>query len=239
MLVDPIPQDPTYHDFADSRTVLGVPNGMDVLSNLPFTIVGVLGLVRVLRRHGTTFVDPRERWAHVVFFASVAAVGPGSGWYHLAPGNESLVWDRLALVGAPAALFAALLGERLSVRTGARLLPLLVAGALATVVLWAVTESAGRGDLRAYGFAQFYPAAGILVLLALGRRRYTRAGDYLGVIAWYALAKAFELADEHVYELNRIVSGHTLKHLAAAAGTTWILRMLRLRRPAPQEPPEP
>jgi hypothetical protein len=39
----PIPQAREYHQFADSRTLVGVPNAFDVLSNIPFAIVGIAG----------------------------------------------------------------------------------------------------------------------------------------------------------------------------------------------------
>src|SRR5262245_15202615 len=41
--LSPIPQDLSYHTFADDRTMLGVPNFLNVASNLPFIVVGVLG----------------------------------------------------------------------------------------------------------------------------------------------------------------------------------------------------
>ena len=44
ILLPPIAQDPAYHNFADRRTILGVPNLLNVISNVPFVLVGVLGL---------------------------------------------------------------------------------------------------------------------------------------------------------------------------------------------------
>jgi hypothetical protein len=44
----------------------------------------------------------------------------------------------------------------------------------------------------------------------------------IGAIAWYAVAKVFDQSDCAVFSLGGIVSGHTLKHLAAA-GSTWLL----------------
>ena len=43
-LLPPIAQDPTYHQFADQRTLLGIPNFWNVVSNLPFVLVGAMGL---------------------------------------------------------------------------------------------------------------------------------------------------------------------------------------------------
>lgn len=68
----PLPQSQQYHHFADDRTFLGVPNGLNVISNLPFVIVGVWGLRSVSRNQDGRFVDRVERWPWLVsFWASV------------------------------------------------------------------------------------------------------------------------------------------------------------------------
>src|SRR5262249_17247036 len=91
-----VPPDPGYHQFADTRTLLGVPKGLDVLSNLAFAVVGLAGMW-LLAGRGRALRDPRERWPWWVFFAGVTLTSLGSAWYHLAPSNASLVWDRLPM----------------------------------------------------------------------------------------------------------------------------------------------
>jgi hypothetical protein len=53
----------------------------------------------------------------------------------------------------------------------------------------------------------------------------------VGVLGLYAISKAFELLDANVLALGGIVSGHTLKHLAAAAATYYVLWTLERRQP--------
>ncbi len=229
----PIPQDPGYHRFADTRGLPGVPNTLNVLSNAPFALVGALGLASVLRGRGTGFADPRERWAYAAFFLGVAATGAGSAWYHLAPDNARLVWDRLPMTLAFVSLLAAAVAERVDVPLGRRLLgPLLVLG-LASVLHWHLTEQRGAGDLRLYALVQFVPLLVVPLLMALYEARYTRGGDMVVVVALYGAAKLFEAQDAAVFRLGHILSGHSLKHLAAAAATYWVLRMLRRRVPSP------
>ena len=43
LLLPPMPQDPEYHNFADRRMLLDIPNFFDVISNLPFLLIGALG----------------------------------------------------------------------------------------------------------------------------------------------------------------------------------------------------
>ncbi len=146
LLADPVAQDPAYHLFADRRSLFGIPNFLDVVSNLPFALVGAAGLYFVSR--GTSDASNSTAWR--VFFIGVFLTAFGSGYYHLAPDNDTLVWDRLPMTIAFMGFVAIIIGEYLSERLAKTLLlPLLVAGA-ASVFYWAHTEALGRGDLRAY-----------------------------------------------------------------------------------------
>src|SRR5207248_2745019 len=127
----PIPQPASYHQFADQRAWLGIPNFGEVASNLAFAVVGLAGLWFLVKPGKLTnaFVDPRERRPYLVAFF------------------------------------------------------------------------------------------GLLLI----------------VFGWYALAKIFETADRFIFTHTHIVSGHTVKHLAAASAGYWVLRMLRLREPISPE----
>jgi hypothetical protein len=235
-LFPPIPQSENYHHFVDTRTFGGVHNALDVLSNAFFLIVGFLG-VRFLLGNPTAahssqrFLDPRERWPYLIFFAGVALTAFGSAYYHLQPDDARLVWDRLPMTVGFMSLLAATLNERISVKTGTRLLvPLLIFG-IASVLYWNVTMARGNGDLRPYVLAQFGSLLVLLLLVALFPPRYTRGAELIVCLLLYALAKVFEAGDRPIFGLDGIVSGHTLKHITAAVSAYWILRMLKLRVP--------
>jgi hypothetical protein len=233
----PLPQSQGYHHFADQRTFLGVPNCLNVVSNLPFLVVGLLGLRGVLRRDAVgpdrPFLTAPERWPYVVFFLGVGLTAFGSAYYHLDPTNTRLVWDRLPIAVTFMALFAAILGERLGVSIGRHLLLPLVLLGIGTVVYWDAGERLGHGDLRPYYVVQFYPMLAIPLLLLLFPPRYTGTAGLFAAVGWYGLAKVLEhLLDAPLYQMFS-VSGHTLKHLSAACGAYAILRMVQLRRPTP------
>jgi hypothetical protein len=124
--------------------------------------------------------------------------------------------------------------ERISVRSGLQLLPWLIAFGAASVLQWYWNEIHSRGDLRAYAAVQLYSALALLLALLLPPR-YTRSRDFAVVFGFYVLAKIFETVDRQIFGFHHIVSGHTLKHLAAAAARYWILRMLALREPCAPE----
>jgi hypothetical protein len=223
-----LPQPLAYHDFADHREMLGVANFMDVASNAAFLLAGVAGLV-VVARPRTCFEANAERWPYALFFVGMLLTSAGSAYYHLAPDNERLFWDRLPMTIAFMSLIAAQLVDRVHVRTGlALLLPMLLVGVL-SVLLWRATERAGSGNVLPYGILQGYSVAVLLWLALAHPSRYTHAGSLYVVFAAYLLAKLLEHFDGELLALGGVLSGHTAKHLAAAAAGLEVGRMLARR----------
>jgi len=223
-------QPPAYHHFADTRDWLGVANFGDVASNLPFAAAGIWGIFLLLSgAEKIRFVDERERVFWVILFLGLLMTAVGSAYYHLAPDNARLVWDRIPMTVVFMPLVGAVIGERVSVNWGLFLLPFLLAIGVGSVLQWRASELQGRGDLRFYAAVQIYALVTLLLASALPAR-YTRRQDLLVVVGFYILAKLLETGDQVVYSAGHLVSGHTLKHLAAGAAGFWILRMLRLRR---------
>jgi hypothetical protein len=229
LAVPPIAQDPAYHDMADQRALFGIPNSLNVLSNLPFAIVGVVGLAATVRRPGegpSPFEHPWLRWPYVAVFGGALLTAFGSSYYHLSPDNARLVWDRLPMTLAFMGLVAAVVGERVSVSLSRRLLlPLLALGA-GSVAYWYGSELRGAGDLRPYALVQFGSLLVVLLVLLLHRGRPADTRYLLAGLLAYAAAKGLEWADPLVYGFGQIVSGHTLKHLAAAAGLGCVAAMI-------------
>ncbi|NIA27228.1 MAG: alkaline phytoceramidase [Desulfobulbaceae bacterium] len=231
-LTSPIPQDPNYHLFADGRTLFAVPNYCNVLSNLPFLFVGLWGLSTV-NKYSRGVYAPELAPAYRVFFVGILLTAFGSGYYHVAPSNESLLFDRLPMTIGFAGLFSIVTGEFVSIRIGRRLLrPLLVIG-VASVAYWAVTESYGVGDLRPYAFVQFLPMLLIPIILSVYRSASDATRYFWMMIAFYVLAKICEQFDAEIFALGEVVSGHTLKHLFASLTPATLLYMLTRRRLAP------
>src|SRR5271169_5595772 len=215
LLLPSIPQDQNYHHFADQRILLGIPNFWNVVSNLPFIAVGAVGLRRF--HH-----DP----ATIVLFLGIFLTGFGSSYYHWNPNDGTLFWDRLPMTLCFMAILATAIEERVNERAGAVLLWPLLATGVFSLLLWRWT-----GDLRLYVWVQFFPCLALPLLFVLFPAKYT--GTYFWVIAaaLYALAKLFEFYDAAIYSAGSILSGHTLKHLAAAAACFAILRYFQKRRP--------
>jgi len=231
LFVDPIAQDPAYHNFADQRPAFGVANFADVISNTGFLFAGLIGLFAVLTgRSGELFDDWADAIPYVVFFVGVVAVSIGSAYYHLIPTNERLFWDRLPMTVGFMGLTSALVADRIDRRVGLTIvLPALVVLGIISLFYWQYTEQLGRGDLRFYALVQFLPIVLMPVMCGLfTKARYTGKAALAPVILWYLVAKGLEHFDPQVFELlGQTVSGHSLKHLAAAMACFMVLRMLK------------
>lgn len=230
MLLDPIPQWPGYHLFADDRSWLGIPNGLNVMSNIGFLLVGAWGVCLSLGRPGAETGAGQSRVAYLTFFAAVFLTAFGSAWYHLEPGNERLVWDRLPMAVASMALLAIAVSELVGRRVAlALLLPLVVTG-IGSVLWWWGTESWGEGDLRPYGLVQFLPGLLIPLMLLMFRAPTGFLPAMAALFLGYGLAKLCEFYDAAVYRSLAVVSGHSLKHLLAAAAAGGLLVLLHRRK---------
>lgn len=228
-------QPQSYHAFADRRRFVEISNFGDVVSNLPFAVIGFLGLVFLLRTasHPASahFIDARERWPYLVAFLGIFLTAFGSSYYHLDPNNARLVWDRLPIMVAFTATAAAMITERVEIKIGLLLLPVLLLVGIGSVLQWNASELHGAGDLRFYAAVQVCSTLVLLIVL-LFPARYTRGSDVAIVVGFYALAKLLEMFDKLIFRIDgQTVSGHTLKHLAAAVAGYWLLRMLQKRKP--------
>jgi hypothetical protein len=233
-LLPRIPQPQSYHHLADQRSYLGIHNFGDVVSNLPFALIGLWGLVFLTGSNGDLprehFIDKRERWPYRGVFVGLLLTSLGSSYYHLAPDNARLVWDRLPMTVVFMSIVGAAIAERVSMKVGLWLMPILLLVGIGSVLQWYASEVGNAGDLRFYAAVQVY--SGLVLLLVLSfPARYDRDKDFALVIVFYVLAKILELLDKPIFAMARLVSGHTLKHLTAAAAGYCILRMLQRRRP--------
>lgn len=228
LLLPPVSQPQAYHAFADTRAFAGIPNFWNVVSNAAILLVGLLGL-HAVTRHGQRFVTSNEAWPYACFFAATVLVALGSTYYHLAPDDARLLWDRLpialATVALPIALFADHAGPKVALPL---LLPALLAGAV-SALYWRLSALQGQDNLVPYLLLQLL-ALGAVVLLASRPGRYTRVSDWWIVIGIYVLARLAEVLDAAIYRAGGVLSGHTLKHFVAALAAFWVLRMIRLRR---------
>ena len=195
----PLHQNVSYHDFADRRTILDIPDFWDVISNALFLVVGLMGLL--------SFRDQASR----ILFFGVFCTSLGSAYYHLAPDNARLFWDRLPMTVAFMALLAIAINQRkLAV-------PFVLLG-IGSVIWWRMTD-----NLWPYGLVQFGTMAALLVIAAKSEP------GLWPVFISYGLSKISEHFDQQIYSLSPL-SGHTIKHLLAGIASLCIYRWILASR---------
>lgn len=217
--LDPVSQNLFYHEFADQRSFWGIPHFCDVMSNIPFLVVGIVGILYCFKnRHISNW------WGWLTLFVGLAWVCFGSAYYHWEPTNQRLVWDRLPMTIGFMSLFVILLSEYVDRRLNKLLIPLLLLGVY-SVYYWAQVD-----DLRIYIWVQAFPMLCIVLLVLLYQSRYKDKVLLSTSLGLYVLAKMSESWDTQIFEISSgFASGHTIKHLLAALGAVFLYKIMKLR----------
>ena len=230
LMNDPISQDLNYHEFSDTNTFISLPNALNVISNIPFIIAGSVGLLSLLgvSKYSIQVLDA-NKLSYFALFTGLILVGFGSGYYHLNPNNETLVWDRIPMTIAFMGLYAIIISEYISEKLGKFLLiPLLLAG-VCSVMYWWFSEMNGAGDLRFYAMVQFFPILTIPIILLCFNGKYSHARGYWVLIMAYVGAKVFETFDYQIHQFIGGISGHSIKHVLPALGVYYLITAYRKR----------
>lgn len=224
-LYHPIPQPAAYHDYADARVILDIPYFWNVVSNLPMLFIGAYGLQQSFR-HWNERPAGVARWIPLVLSSGIFITCFGSAYYHWAPSNGTLLWDRLPMTLMFMSLLALLMYDYFGPAAGARTFFIALPAGIASVLYWHFTEAAGHGDLRPYALVQFFPMVLIPVLFLSFPGKTTYVRTVLQVVGWYVLAKVSEHLDHQIFGLTGFWSGHTLKHFFAAVALVYVMKLL-------------
>jgi len=225
LVLGPLAQQASYHDLADTRTLGPVPRVGDVLSNLAILAAGLWGATLGPKLRA----DDGERLAWRMLVAATIATALGSTWYHLAPSDATLVWDRLPMSLVMAALLALVLADRVDARFAREALLPFGAVGVASVAWWAATA-----DLTLYAVVRVGTGAAIVVLLILRPGRTRGAGWLWAAIALDVAMTLLERYDRAVWDATgELASGHNVKHLLAGAVLACVFAWLTHRAPRP------
>jgi hypothetical protein len=204
----PVTRTPGFHHYADQRAWLGIPHAGDVLSNVPFVVVALWAL-----RRATT-------WLGKLVCVGVAAIGVGSAAYHIAPSDMTLAFDWGPIAVALMFITAAVIDDRLGARAGRIALVAGAVLAVGSVVIW--IAGGGTGSLRGGGAGTVTPygavqALGITLpaLIAIAAPGRIAVRPLLLALLCFAIARLCAANDRQLLDAIGI-SGHSLKHVAAA-----------------------
>ncbi|CAN1120964.1 hypothetical protein LINPERPRIM_LOCUS1029 [Linum perenne] len=223
MLVTPtIPLSNKHHLFADKRNFVGIPNTLNVITNFPFLVVGVVGFVLSLRGFLLNISLPGELFGWVFFYGGMVAVAFGSAYYHLKPEDGRVMWDTLPMIIAYSSLFSSFMVERLGKRVG-----LSCSFGLLGLVMLTSAYTRTFNDLRLCMMFQLIPCVAIPCMNTMLPTKYTHSTYWFCASGAYLLSKLQGSLDHKIYHTNcYFISGHSLEHLCLAAAPVLLTAML-------------
>ncbi|KAJ8774810.1 hypothetical protein K2173_017256 [Erythroxylum novogranatense] len=211
--------------FMITVTVTGVPNTLNVITNFPFLIVGVVGFILSLQGCLFNISLRGEVWGWTLFFAGIVGMSFGSAYYHLKPDDARIMWDALPMMIAYSSLLSCFMVERLGQRIGLSCL-----FGLLLVVLLSMVYARTFNDLRLCMLFQLIPCIVIPGLAFLYPAKYTHSKYWLWAAGVCILSKFEAAFDRKIYNANRyFISGHSLEHLCSAVVPVLLAIMLLYR----------
>jgi Ceramidase len=223
VFMKPISQDPTYHHFANDHLVFGITNFWNVISNVGFIVTGLLG-INFIRKYKLS--NPII-W---MLFGGVLLTGIGSAYYHFAPNNTTLVWDRLPMTIVFTSFFALIYSWCFNAKMGFKIWLVSFVAGIYSVFYWQYTEHELRGDLRLYAIVQFLPIVLIAIIVATNFKKHTfLLKPICMIVLWYVIAKLLEHYDNCLFKTTNFLGGHPIKHVAAAVATFYIYKMVKFQ----------
>lgn len=218
----PIAQNTDYHHFAHEFSLVNIDNCSNVISNLGFIIIGIGGLVKLIKSKNN----------NIIYYGLVTGIlltGFGSGYYHYNPNNETLVWDRIPMTIIFASFFASIYSYYISKKWANVIWLVAICIGIFSVLYWNYTEKMGNGDLRLYAIVQLLPMLLIAIILSLNcnsNKNIFKPITY--ILVWYVIAKLFEHFDHQLFEHTNFISGHPIKHIAASISTFFMIKLIHL-----------
>ncbi|RJV00627.1 MAG: hypothetical protein DWC06_06080 [Candidatus Poseidoniales archaeon] len=220
----PIEQPQSYHNFADNREFLSIPNTLDVMSNIVIVFPGIMGLLLVKERSQKSLLSEDEISIHITLFSGMILTFAGSVWFHLDPNDSTLFWDRLGMSVVIGSCISLLIHDMWDRNIVAKIhIPILVLSIL-SVVSWTIFD-----DLRFYFIIKHHPFVLLPILMYFGQSIYDNVSGYIKGLSMFVLATIFEFTDLRIFELTGFISGHTMKHIFAGIGLWFLMVMIRDR----------
>ncbi|XP_050220327.1 uncharacterized protein LOC126670599 [Mercurialis annua] len=215
-----------HHLFADMRNLIGVPNTLNVITNFPFLVVGVVGFVLSLQGSFLNIHLRGEVWSWAVFYGGIIGVAFGSAYYHLKPDDGRVMWDILPTMIAYSSLFSGFIVERVGRRIGFCCL-----FGLLFVILITTAYARIFNDLRLCMMSQLIPCIAIPGMTFLYPPKYTHSTYWLWAAGFSLLAKFEGALDKKIYRATHyFISGHSLEHLCSAMVPVLLTIMLMHRK---------
>ncbi|MDQ3190989.1 MAG: alkaline phytoceramidase [Bacteroidota bacterium] len=226
LLIGPIAQNQEYHDFTDKRMFFGIPNFMDVITNIPFLFIGIAGLIVVFNSGSKKHTLKKICFTLFIGFVLLCF---GSGYYHYTPSDFPLVFDRIPIAIIFMSFFSIFIYDYIGNYTGLRSFYFLNFIGIASVIYWYFSGITGNGDLRLYALVQFYPVIAIPLILIFYKHPFNYTREVILIFIAFGIAKITEGLDEQIYSITGFISGHSIKHIFMTIAGVFLVFMIKKR----------
>lgn len=214
LLMPAIYQPASYINFADQRSfnwrIYTIPNFLDTLTNIPYTIFGLIGLCYFYTHKNLNFVKA-EKILILISLLGFVLTGFASSYFHLQLTPFSLFIDRLGMSIIFIGLIGLIINYNFSINYTLITLPIISIFIILSNYYWLITN-----NIAPWSLAQ---TLGIIIILGhcFKKNNHRIFINFIWIIGLYLISKLFEFGDEFFYKLTfETISGHSLKHLISA-----------------------
>ena len=203
-ILNKIPLSKGYHNFADKRTYLGIPNFLNVISNIAILIPAIYLITK----------QKKNSLLSNVLIIHIILLAIASTYYHLNPSDDTIFWDIMMI--ATTSIIVLIMFTN---HTDFKGLLLYLLG-IFSIIYWKY-----EGDLRPY--ISILIGVPLYIIIKYYKNISLRNYIYIIIIA-NILLRLSEHNDHTIYKItNNQISGHTLKHIFSGIGIFYVIIMLQ------------
>ena len=186
----------SYHNFSDKRTILGIPNGINVLSNIVFIFLAI-------------YLLQKKKSNLLSIYLILLAIA--SSYYHLNPSDDTLFWDVLMIATTSMIIFTMMSGTKNG--------EIFYLFGILSVIYWKMT-----GDLRLYLIILI--GLPLYIVLKYYKDITLRKYVITFIITFTLARLFEHNDHFIYKITNNTISGHTLKHIFAGLSIYYTIKLL-------------
>tara|TARA_Y100000817_G_scaffold68423_1_gene51998 strand:- start:2437 stop:3039 length:603 start_codon:yes stop_codon:yes gene_type:complete len=186
----------SYHNFSDKRTILGIPNGINVLSNIVFIFLAI-------------YLLQKKKSNLLSIYLILLAIA--SSYYHLNPSDDTLFWDVLMIATTSMIIFTMMSGTKNG--------ELFYLFGILSVIYWKMT-----GDLRLY--LVILIGMPLYIALKYYENKKVKNDVILLLFFYLLCRIVEHNDHFIYKITNNTISGHTLKHIFAGLSIYYTIKLL-------------
>jgi hypothetical protein len=215
----------TRHSYTDQRSLCGLNNAFNVLSNLVLIAAGCYWLNWIFRTKNISLKCRKglyETRLYATFFAAVILAGIQSAWYHLFQSQLGLLGTYLLSNIVMLSLLSAIIAERVNLRIGLHsCIPFIFISMLISFY-WYIYQTDNQLSHLWYFLTYLIPSLSIMTII-VARPKYGGIKHITFAFCNTFIALGVSCLDEAIYTLTRhMISGQSLHNIYLGIAAIYI-----------------